>query len=140
VRRQAALAAVALLAALAAIALGNAGDGESSPSPPVAPPASAEWKEAVAGVIAPRQYGRETACGIVLAPEIHGVAHPVLPCGVDLLISYEGEEVRTEVIDRGPRSGPAREFDLTEALADELGLADDLSVEGTQTIRWRFAG
>lgn len=139
VRRQAALAAVALLAALAAVALGRTDDGQATPVEQ--PPAGTDsWKEAVAGVISPRQYGRETACGIVLGPEIHGVAHPVLPCGVDLMVSFEGSEVRAEVIDRGPRTGPAREFDLTRAVADELGIRDDLSVEGTQTILWRFAG
>jgi len=61
------------------------------------------------------------------------VAHPVLPCGVDLVVAYRGREVRTEVIERG-NVGPESQFDLTPALAGELG------VEEPTTIRWRFAG
>jgi rare lipoprotein A (peptidoglycan hydrolase) len=131
-RRQAALAAVALLAALGAIALERIGREEGgvvSPTPVLA----GRWEEAVAGVINSKEYGTTTACDVVLDRETRGVAHPVLPCGVDLVVEFGGREVRTEVIGRGPnRAG--REFDLTQALADDLG------VEGTQTIRWRFAG
>jgi hypothetical protein len=131
-RRQAALAAVALLAALGAIALERIGreeNGAVSPSPVL----TARWEEAVAGVIDSEEDGTTTACDVVLDRETRGVAHPVLPCGVDLVVEFGGREVRTEVIGRGPY-GAGREFDLTQALADDLG------VEGTQTIRWRFAG
>ena len=38
----------------------------------------------------------------------------------------------TQVIDRGPNV-PGRDFDITKALADRLGL------HGTQTIQWRYA-
>lgn len=132
VRRQAALAAVALLAALGAIALQRIGEKESPlPPPPVA--ATGQWEEAVAGIIGSGQYGGKTECGVVLTRETRGVAHPVLPCGVDLVLEFRGNEVRTEVIAKGPY-GAGREFDLTQALADDLGL------EETTTIRWRFAG
>ena len=48
------------------------------------------------------------------------------------LIAYAGTEVLTEVIDtKLKRSG--RQFELTEALAQQLG------IEGTQQITWRFA-
>jgi rare lipoprotein A (peptidoglycan hydrolase) len=131
-RRQAALAAVALLAALGAIALERIGRDEGrAVSPSVA--LTGRWEEAVAGVIDSEEYGTTTTCDVVLDRETRGVAHPVLPCGVDLVVEFEGREVRTEVIGRGPY-GAGREFDLTQALADDLG------VEGTQTIRWRFAG
>jgi hypothetical protein len=131
-RRLAALAAVALLAALGAIALERIGREESGAvSPP--PVLTGRWEEAVAGVIGSEEYGTTTACDVVLDRDTRGVAHPVLPCGVDLVVEFEGREVRTEVIGRGPY-GAGREFDLTQALADDLG------VEGTQTIRWRFAG
>jgi rare lipoprotein A len=56
----------------------------------------------------------------------------VLPCGVKVYIAYEGTRVLTEVIDRGPFV-PGREFDITKALADKIGL------HGTQPIRWTFA-
>jgi rare lipoprotein A len=90
------------------------------------------WQEARAAAYGPGAYGTKTACGVRLTPETRGVAHPVLPCGVDLIVSFDGRSVRTEVVDRGPH-GAGREFDLTEALADDLGL------RGTQTVLWRFA-
>ena len=46
--------------------------------------------------------------------------------------SLGGKEVRTEVVDHRIVGG-GRAFDLTQALADELG------VQGRETIRWRFA-
>ena len=131
-RRQAALAAVALLAALAALALERIGREESAVVSPTAD-LTGRWEEAVAGVIDSDEYGTTTACDVVLERETRGLAHPVLPCGVDLVVEFGGREARTEVIGRGPY-GAGREFDLTQALADDLG------VEGTQTIRWRFAG
>ena len=56
----------------------------------------------------------------------------MLPCGAKIFISYSGAEVLTEVIDTKLKE-PGRQFELTEALAQQLG------VEGTQQIRWRFA-
>jgi len=56
----------------------------------------------------------------------------VLPCSAKIFISYGGAEVLTEVIDTKLKQ-PGRQFELTEALAQRLG------VEGTQQIRWRFA-
>ena len=61
-----------------------------------------------------------------------GVSHPVLPCGAKIYISYGGAQVLTEVIDTKLKQ-PGRQFELTEALAQRLG------IEGTQQIRWRFA-
>jgi hypothetical protein len=49
-----------------------------------------------------------------------------------LYISYGGHKVLTQVIDRGP-SAPGREFNVTKALADEIGL------HGTKRIRWSYA-
>ena len=56
----------------------------------------------------------------------------MLPCGAKIFISYSGAEVLTEVIDTKLKQ-PGRQFELTEALAQRLG------IEGTQQIRWRFA-
>jgi hypothetical protein len=132
-RRQAALAAVALLAALAALALERIGrdEGVITPTPP--PAVGGQWESAVAGIIDASRYGQTTECDVVLERDTRGVAHPVLPCGVDLVLEFDGVEVPAEVIARGP-FGPGREFDLTQAVADELAL------EETTTIRWRFAG
>ena len=56
----------------------------------------------------------------------------MLPCGAKIVVSYHDIELLTEVIDtRLKRAG--RQFELTEALAQRLG------IEGTQQIRWRFA-
>ena len=130
VRRQAALAGVALVAALIALALARLEDGDrSEPAGPLNVP---RWQEAVASSYGPGRYGQQTACGVELAPETRGLAHPVLPCGVDILVSFQGKTARAEVLDRGPQGGGA-EFELTEALAQDLGLS------GTQQIRWRFA-
>jgi len=73
-----------------------------------------------------------TACGTPFLKTTEGVAHPVLPCGVRLYIRFNGREVLTQVVDRGPNV-PGREFDITKALANRLDL------HGTQTIQWRFA-
>jgi rare lipoprotein A (peptidoglycan hydrolase) len=129
VQRQAGLAGVALLATIGALALGRGGsEATLGPTGPLAP----EWQQARAGVFGPGLYGQETACGVELTAETVGVAHPVLPCGVDLVVGYAGRERRVEVIARGPAEG-GRELDLSEALARQLGF------EGDGRIRWRFA-
>ncbi len=130
-QRQAALAAAALLATLGVLA---AGDRETDAAPP---PQAAEpgvrWEPALVGLVPARTYAEPTACGLELDSGTMGVAHPLLPCGVDLVVARGGKEVRTEVVERGPvRDG--HDFDLTRALAKELG------VSGTERIRWRFAG
>ena len=128
-QRQAALAAVALLATLGVLALRERREA-AAPLNPVGP--AVRWESAIVGVLRPEAYARGTTCGTALDPGMLGVAHPVLPCGVDLVLSVGGKEVRTEVVDHTAVGG-GRAFDLTQALADELG------VEGRTTIRWRFA-
>jgi rare lipoprotein A (peptidoglycan hydrolase) len=130
VRRQAALAGVALVAAVTALALARLEDNDRSQTA-VALNAP-RWQEAVASSYGPGRYGQQTACGVDLTPETRGLAHPVLPCGVDILLSFQGNTARAEVLDRGPHGGGA-EFELTEALARDLGLS------GTQQVLWRFA-
>jgi hypothetical protein len=128
-QRQAALAAGALLATLGVLALGHRDDGHA----PAAVVPTIRWETAVVGPLPAGAYQRKTACGVQLDSGTIGVAHPLLPCGVDLIVALDGKEIRTEVIERAPVE-PGREFDVTQALADELGLKD------TQEIRWRFAG
>jgi len=129
-RRQAALTAVALAAGAGAVALsGENGVG----SPTASTPAGGEWQTAAAAMYPPEAYGRRTQCEVELQADSLGVSHPVLPCGVDLVLEYGGTEARTEVVDRGPFE-PGHEFDLTEALAVRLGFP------GEGEIRWRFAG
>jgi len=129
-QRQAALAAVALLATLGALALTNR--AARNPSlPPVN--SSVQWESAVVGVLSPKAYSKKTTCGVELDSGTIGVRHPVLPCGVDLVLSLGNKQVRTEVVARG-RVEAGHEFDVTKALADALGF------HGTRTIHWRFAG
>ena len=129
-QRQAALAAAALLATLGTLAFGDRSE-VVTPLKPDGP--AVRWESAIVGVLRPEAYTRGTTCGTTLDSRTLGVAHPVLPCGVDVVLSLGSQEVRTEVVDHTPVGG-GREFDLTQALADELG------VQGRETIRWRFAG
>ena len=133
-QRSVALAAVALLAALAALAL-TSGRGEAtraSTGPRPVPTADGGWYTALAGSRGAPRDAERTTCRQVLTGRSLGVSHPVLPCGAKLFISYGGAEVLTEVIDSRLKK-PGRQFELTEALAQRLG------IEGTQQIRWRFA-
>ncbi len=132
-QRQAALAGAALLAVLLVVVLDRSGDQETPATTPSPPVSRAEWKSATVGVFGRSRLGETTTCGTPLSEETLGIAHPVLPCGVDLIVSYRGREVRTEVIERGT-VGPESQFDLSPGLADELG------IEKPTTIRWRFAG
>ena len=45
---------------------------------------------------------------------------------------FGGKRVLTQVIDKGP-AVPGREFDVTKALADRIGL------EGVEQLKWAFA-
>jgi hypothetical protein len=131
-QRQAALAGVALLAALGVVAIGGADDGPAQPAGTPPPATAAEWQEAQVAVLGPERIGQTTACGVTLAPETAGVAHPVLPCGVEVVLSANGREVRTQVIEQGG-VGEGIAFELTPVLAQQLGVA------GAAAIRWRFA-
>jgi hypothetical protein len=128
-QRQVALAGVALLGALGAIALGRA-DGSAEPVRPST--ATAAWEQGQVALFGEDRMGEQTSCGVTLGPETRGIAHPVLPCGVELILATGSGEARAEVIERGTVEG-GRVFDLTPALATELG------VQGEASIRWRFA-
>jgi rare lipoprotein A len=125
--REIALAGLALLAAAVALAVTAQTKGKSTTSPQ--PEGSFV---ALAGSSGPAAFGRRTACGGVIHPDTEGVAHPTLPCGVRIFITYRGKTVLTQVIDRGPYV-PGRQFDVTDALARKLGLRN------VQTIHWSYA-
>lgn len=131
-QRLAALAGVALLAALGVVAIGGAGDGPAQPAGAPPPATVPEWQEAQVAVLGPERMGQATVCGVTLAPETLGVAHAVLPCGVEVVLSANGREARAQVIEQGG-VGEGVAFELTPALAQQLGVA------GPGTIRWRFA-
>jgi rare lipoprotein A (RlpA)-like double-psi beta-barrel protein len=87
---------------------------------------------ALAGSSGPAAFGRKTACGGVITSATEGVAHPTLPCGARIFITYRGHTVLVPVVDRGPYT-QGREFDLTDALARRVGL------RGVQEVHWSFA-
>jgi hypothetical protein len=115
--RAAALAAVAILGIAIALAVARPDEKE-----PAAAPAG-QWYTALAAPYTAAKP-KEGACGIVIGPKTLGVAHPVL--------EYHGKQVLTQVIDSG-HTAPGRVFDVTVPVAKLLGL------QGSQTIRWRFA-
>ena len=134
VQRTVALAAIALLAGVGALALTNEGEsGDGGPGGAQAVTvAETSWYSALAGSRGAPRDAERTTCRSILTPRSLGVTHAVLPCGAKIVIAYGGTEVLTEVIDnRMKRQG--RQFELTEALAQRLG------IDGTQQIRWRFA-
>jgi rare lipoprotein A (peptidoglycan hydrolase) len=130
-QRQLALAGVALVAIVAGIVLvQQARDGKSAAA--ASPPVATEWNRALAGPYTLPAGTKLTACGQKAGESILGVAHPVLPCGAKVVIRFDGQDVLTQVVDRGAGL-PGREFDLTPALAKRIGLT------GVQPIEWRFA-
>jgi rare lipoprotein A (peptidoglycan hydrolase) len=125
--RAAALAGVALVGVAVALAAARH-HGTTRDLPPPA----GQWYSALAAPYTPSSGTTKSACGVRIGPKTVGVAHPVLPCGAQIYIEFGGKDVLTQVIDRG-HAAPGRTFDVTQALAKLLGL------QGSQTIRWRFA-
>lgn len=124
-QRELALAAIAVLAALIVLtlSLSRSGDGKASKLPqPV------HWYKALAAPYTPSR--NRTACGLPAGTQ--GVAHPFLPCGAKIFIAYKGGPVLTQVIDKAP-AVPGREFDVTKALADKIGLTN------VEQVKWAFA-
>jgi rare lipoprotein A (peptidoglycan hydrolase) len=128
------LAGITLVAAVAALAITRRDSGSSRnlPGAIAVPGTKNGYYTAKAAPYGPTAAHRRTACGKPFLKTTEGVAHPVLPCGVRLYIRFQGREVLTQVVDRGPNV-PGRDLDITKALANRLDL------HGTQTIQWRFA-
>jgi rare lipoprotein A (peptidoglycan hydrolase) len=124
------LAAVALLAV--AISLAVTERHQARVRAALLPPSQGSYT-ALVGSSGAREVGQTTACGVVVGSRTMGIASPVLPCGVRLYLTFRGRHVLAPVIGRGP-SGPGREFELTQALAQQLGIA------GVRRVRWSYAG
>ena len=134
-QRTIALAAVALVSAVTVLALTDGSADKSDEAAPQQVPVAGGgggWYTALAGSRGAARDAERTTCALGLTGRSLGVSHPVLPCGAKIYISYGGSEVLTEVIDTKLKQS-GRQFELTEALAQQLG------IEGTQQIRWRFA-
>ena len=131
-QREVALAGVALLAAVVALAVtlprGSNAGGHLNP---VSVPGGG-WYTALAGA-RPVHYGTRTDCGVMLRPSTRGVVDSVLPCNIKLFVSFgSSDRILTQVVARRPVV-PGRRFDVTPALAEDLGL------EGIQRIKWVYA-
>ncbi len=129
-QRQIVLAAVAVLSVAAALALAAVLGDASDQSRP-APREGSDWYTALAAPYTFEDGAAKTACGIAVTKRTMGVAHPVLPCGAKITLSFGDAEVLTQVIDRGAGI-PGREFDVAAPLAERIGL------DGVRPIRWRF--
>jgi hypothetical protein len=131
-QREVALAGVALVAAVVALAVTSPrGSNAGGHLNPVSVPGGG-WYTALAGA-RPVHYGTRTDCGVMLRPSTRGVIDSVLPCNVKLFVSFGGSDrILTQVVARRPVV-PGRRFDVTPALAEDLGL------EGIQRIKWVYA-
>jgi len=81
----------------------------------------------------PGFYGKETACGQTMTPDIVGVANRTLPCGTLVKISYRARHLTVPVIDRGPYSHVGADWDLTAEAARALGVEDTVRI-GTHIV------
>jgi rare lipoprotein A (peptidoglycan hydrolase) len=129
------LAAVTLVVGVGALALSRRGSGGRSEAIPGSVPVLGTpngYYTSLAAPYGPTPKHPRTACGEAFTSTLQGVAHPVLPCGVKIYIRFDGHAILTQVVDRGPNI-PGRDFAITKALADRIGL------HGTQTIEWRYS-
>jgi hypothetical protein len=124
--RASALAGIAILGIAIAIAVATRSHDKKAAATP-----AGQWYTALAAPYT-RTKAKKGACGVVVGPKTPGVAHPVLPCGVKIYLEFHGREVLTQVVDHG-HTAPGRVFDVT------LPVAKLLRLQGSQTIRWRFA-
>ena len=90
------------------------------------------WFDALAASRGAAGDAERTTCGLILTEQSLGVTEPVLPCGAKILIRFADRTFLTAVIDNRLKAA-GRQFELTDALAQEMGL------DGTQRIQWRFA-
>jgi hypothetical protein len=80
----------------------------------------AVYRRGLATFYGPGLFGRPTACGQTLTPDLVGVAHRTLPCGTPVEVLHDGRALVVPVVDRGPFAEPY-DWDLTQAAADALG-------------------
>jgi len=99
----------AFAAGVVAVALAGAAQKEAQAEPVVS-----SW-------YGPGFEGATTASGAAFDPDALTAAHPTLPFGTQLLVTYGGEQVVVTVTDRGPFVG-GRGLDLSQAAAEEIGL------------------
>ena len=95
-------------------------------------PGKAEAEPVVSSWYGPGFEGNATASGEVFTADGHTVAHPNLPFGTELLVTYGGRQAVVRVNDRGPHAA-GRGLDLSRAAAEKIGLtgagADTVDVQ-----------
>jgi rare lipoprotein A (peptidoglycan hydrolase) len=114
----------------AAPALGSASAPGTSTIAPVAPvPAGRRIRPSgIATWFGPGFYGRRTACGQTLTPEVVGVANRTLPCGTLVKVTYAGRSLVVPVLDRGPYGRFGADWDLTAGAAAALGITETVRI------------
>ncbi len=85
------------------------------------------YRPAIATWYGPGFFSQRTACGEKLQRSTLGVANRTLKCGTLVSIYYRGHTIVVPVIDRGPYANGA-DWDLTEATATALGIADTVTI------------
>src|SRR5918998_2923959 len=95
-------------------------------------PGKAEAEPVVSSCYGPGFEGNATASGEVFTADGHTAAHPNLPFGTELLVTYGGRQAVVRVTDRGPYAH-GRGMDVSRAAADKIGLtgagADTVDVQ-----------
>ncbi len=82
---------------------------------------NAETEQALASYYGAELAGQPTASGEPFDPYDYTAAHPTLPLGTKLAVSYGGRSVEVIVNDRGPYGG-GRGLDLSQGAAQAIGL------------------
>jgi rare lipoprotein A len=95
----------------------------------------AEAEPVVSSWYGPGLEGNVTASGEVFRADEHTAAHPDLPFGTELLVTYGGRQALVRVTDRGPYAD-GRGLDLSQAAAEKVGL----TVAGADTVDARVLG
>lgn len=94
--------------------------GEGSTETTEEPDNKKNTREVVASCYGPGFFGNRTASGILLTRQTLGIAHKTWGFVKKVNIAFKDKCVDVPVIDRGPFVH-AREIDITEATAKELG-------------------
>jgi rare lipoprotein A len=96
-------------------------------------PGKAQAEPVVSSWYGPGFEGNATASGEVFTADGHTAAHPSLPFGTELLVTYGGRQAVVRVNDRGPHAA-GRGLDLSRAAAEKIGLT------GADTVDVRVLG
>jgi hypothetical protein len=113
------------------------GQGGTPPPKPQQPkPGVLKSGKSMASWYGPGFYGNRSAGGPVLERNSLWVAHKSLKFGTVVRFTYNGKSITLEVRDRGPFIG-GREWDLTEAAAEKIGLKTGPRT-GTGMVEWEI--